>query len=204
MLRYAFVGGKRRWSDSPKNMSIALEYAQRVVKGRLPEFEDKFHRANAGVATGYGSARYAIDILKQRWAGLVKPRKDGKINEEEIIIVGAPGEAREYVNTFMPGQRWAEFEKSALESGHLSTLLSYTKEIVKGRMPELEQAILSGAKNVDADPRGYGTDPDLALEYAQKRHEGPLAGVRAATHPAHKVREGELLVAIHPRGRVPF
>jgi hypothetical protein len=152
-------------SYNSRNMKLALEYAQRMVKGRWVELEAKFHRAKPSEASGYGSAEYAINVLKQRWTTVgVKPRKDGKVNEEEIIIIGNPDEAQRYAATFMPGQRWQEFEQSALAANHLSAMTDYAMNVVKGRMPELEQAILNGKVN----PSLRYIDTDLALNYAQK------------------------------------
>lgn len=156
MLKNAFL--KTRGSY---NMKLAIEYAQRVVKGRWPELEAKFHRAKPSAASGYGSAEYAINVLKQRWAGLVQPRKDGKINEEEIIILGAPEEAQEYAETLMPGQRWPEFERTALAANYLSALTDYAMTVVKGRVPDVEEAILNG--NIDPTQ-----EKNLALDYAEK------------------------------------
>lgn len=167
LLKGALLG-TGRFGDVPYNMALAMEYAMRVIKARWPELEAKFHRANPGLAAGWGSAKYAIDILKRRWAGLAKPRRDGKINEEEIIIIGSPAMAREYAEQFMSGQRWAEFEQTAMAAGHLGALIDYTAQIIKGRNPELEQAILAGRKDKSYDDADYGSPRSLALAYAEK------------------------------------
>jgi GNAT superfamily N-acetyltransferase len=149
------------------NMKLVLEYAQRVVKARWPELEAKFHRAKPGEPSGYGSAEYAISILKQRWtAAGVKPRRDGKINEEEIIIIGAPDEATRYAATFMAGQRWPEYERTSLEVGHYAAMIDYAATVLKARMPELEEAILSGA--TESGQGRWDTPPDLPLAYSEK------------------------------------
>lgn len=160
-----------------ENMQTALDYAIRAKKERWPEFEDKIAKAKPGAASGYGAAEYAIRVLKKPWSDPslnIKRKKNGRINAEECMIVGNPGEARKYAEAFFQGRRWEAFEKSALEANNLAALINYAADTLHGRMPELEEKILSGQKDAQ-ESKGrsrYRHYTDLALDYAKKVIKG--------------------------------
>jgi GNAT superfamily N-acetyltransferase/RNA:NAD 2'-phosphotransferase (TPT1/KptA family) len=161
-----------------ENMRTALDYAIRAYKTRWPEFEQKIQKAKPGTASGLGAAEYAIRVLKQPWSALpdIKRKKNGKINAEECMIIGNPDEARRYAATFpkLQNNRWNEFEESALKANNLVALIDYAATTLKTRMPELEEKILSGAKDTQ-EHKGrshYRTFTDLPLTYALKVIKG--------------------------------
>lgn len=159
-----------------EKMRTALDYAIRARKTRWPEFEDKIHKAKPGAAAGYGSAEYAIRVLKQPWSALpgIKRKKNGRLNEEEVMIAGAPGEARKYAEAFFQGNRWPEFENAALEAGNLAALINYAADTLHARMPELEEKILSGQRDAQEQKgrRRWRSFTDLPLAYAEKVIKG--------------------------------
>jgi predicted GNAT family acetyltransferase len=190
IIDYAVKFLKGRWTEAEplflskmfllqnnmQAMQRALEYATRVVKGRWPEFETAIQKAKPGLASGYGAAEYAIHAVKQPWHQLsgIKKKKNGRINAEECMIKGNPGEARKYAEAFFQGKRWEEFEKSGLEADNLAALINYAADTLHARMPELEEKILSGTKDAQESKgrKRYRKYTDLPLEYAKKVIKG--------------------------------
>ena len=141
-------------------MSTALDYAQRVIKGRWPQLEKKFHTAAPTSTNGYGSAQYAILILKQAWRNVpdIKPREDGRFNEE-VIIMSSPKDANEYYKTFMPAELWTEFENE----GYASAAGLYDKDFDEKH----DCYIIRQWRDAAACVRSIGVeDADEALDYA--------------------------------------
>lgn len=163
-------------TDNMANMQSALEYATRVVKGRWPEFETQIQKAKPGLASGYGAAEYAIHATKMPWHQMsgIKKKKNGRINAEECMIKGNPGEARKYAEAFFQGKRWEEFETSALEANNLLALINYAKDTLHARMPGLEEKILEGNKDAQEDKgrKRHRRYTDLAFRYAQEVIKG--------------------------------
>ena len=162
--------------NNMQNMQMALEYAARVVKARWPEFEVQIQKAKPGLAAGYGAAEYAINVLKQPWHQLsgIKKKKNGRINAEECMIKGNPGEARKYAEAFFQGKRWEEFETSALEADNLNALINYAEGTLHARMPALEEKILSGTHDAQESKgrKRYRKFTNLPLEYSKKVIKG--------------------------------
>jgi hypothetical protein len=165
-----------------ENMVLAVDYAIRGRRVRWPEFEEKLQKAKPSQAAGYGAAEYAIRVLRKPWTDPslgIKKKKNGKTNQEELMIVGNPGEARKYAEAFFQGQRWTAFEESAMKAQHYKALINYAGDTLKRRWPELEAEILEGKKD-SADQKGgrrrrwHGENEgsDLALAYAKKVVKG--------------------------------
>lgn len=191
MIDYAVKFLKGRWQeaeplflskmfllqDNMAAMQSALEYATRVVRGRWPEFEAQIQKAKPGMASGYGAAEYAINAVKQPWhklEGIKRKRTTKRINAEECMIKGNPGEARKYAEAFYQGQRWEEFEVAALEANNLNALINYADGTLHARMPALEEKILSGTKDAQEEKgrRRHRSHTNLPLEYAKKVVKG--------------------------------
>jgi HPt (histidine-containing phosphotransfer) domain-containing protein len=191
MTDYAVKFLKGRWPEAEpmflskmfllqnnmQNMQSALEYARRVVKGRWPEFEKEIQKAKPGLASGYGAAEYAINVLKEPWhqlPGIKRKKTTGRINAEDCMIKGNPGEARKYAEAFYQGKRWEDFETAALEADNLNALINYAEGTLHARMPALEEKILSGTKDAQESKgrRRYRKYTDLPLEYAKKVVKG--------------------------------
>jgi hypothetical protein len=100
-------------------MSQAVDYALRVIKGRWPEFEAKLHKAQPNFETAFGSAKYAVEVLKRAWRDTpgIEPMPDGTFHEEALIASDAKNE-HFYAKTFFPSEMWEQFmERIAPESG---------------------------------------------------------------------------------------
>jgi hypothetical protein len=160
-----------------EQMRMALDYAARGRRTRWPEFEAKLLKAKPGLASGYGCAEYAIRVLKQPWSAIpgLKRKKNGRLNPEECMIVGNPGEARRYSEAFFQGKTWDDFQRSALEANNLVALINYAADTLHTRMPELEEKILSGQKDAQESKgrqRSWTHHTDLPLTYAMKVIKG--------------------------------
>ena len=159
-----------------ENMRTALDYAVRAVRGRWPEFEAKILKAKPGMASGYGAAEYAINVMKQPWSAIpgLKRKKNGRLNPEECMIAGNPGEARRYAEKFMQGKTWDDFQRSALEANNLAALTNYAADTLHARIPELEEKILSGQRDAQESKgrRRRQHHTDLALDYSVKVIKG--------------------------------
>jgi hypothetical protein len=160
-----------------ENMRTALDYAARAYRQRWPEFEAKLLKAKPGIASGYGCAEYAIRVLKQPWSAIpgLKRKKNGRLNPEECMIVGNPGEARRYSEAFFQGKSWDDFQRSALEANNLVALINYAADTLHTRLPELEEKILSGQKDTQESKgrqRSWTHHTDMPLEYSMKVIKG--------------------------------
>src|SRR5271154_4062999 len=162
-------------TNNMENMRTCLDYAFRAYRQRWPEFEDKIAKAKPGAASGYGAAQYAIRVLKKPWSAFpdIKRKKNGKINAEECMIVGNPGEARVYAEAFNSGKSWDAFEESALAANNLAALINYA-EGQNRRMPELEEKILSGERDAQESKgrQRHRQHTDLPLDYSLKVIKG--------------------------------
>jgi hypothetical protein len=159
-----------------EQMRMALDYAARGRRSRWPEFEAKLLKEKPGLASGYGAAEYAIRVLKQPWSAIpgLKRKKNGRLNPEECMIVGNPGEARRYSEAFFQGKSWDDFQRSALEANNLAALINYAADTLHARMPELEEKILSGQKDAQESKgrQRYRHYTDLPLDYSIKVIKG--------------------------------
>src|SRR5271166_6308237 len=95
LMQRAFGAKGESWSKKASMMRL-LDYAVRVVKGRWPELEAKFHQAAPTTTNGWGSAQYAMHVLKQAWRDVPGLEQlNGKIWEEELIKA-SPRDLNEY------------------------------------------------------------------------------------------------------------
>ena len=120
-----------------ENMVLAVDYAIRGRRVRWPEFEQALQKAKPSQAGGYGAAEYAIRVLRKPWTDPelgIKKKKNGKTNQEELMIVGNPGEARKYAEAFFQGNRWEAFEQSAMKAQHYKALINYAGDTLKRRV----------------------------------------------------------------------
>lgn len=106
---------------SGSSSGVALEYAQRVIRGRWPEGESLILR------DPHYAVRYASEILHGRWP------------EAEPVIIKDPSAASYYAMEVL-NARWPEAEAAILNSAGAGG--GYVKRFLKGRNAVVEAAIL--------------------------------------------------------------
>lgn len=155
---------KHAMKDMTTNtVAAAINYAAQIIKGRWDVLESEFHLAPANKATGYGAAKYAIDILKQRWADVpgIEPVA-GVIHEEELIKAN-PRWYADYSKTFMPAALWDEFRDKLLERSNLYS---------RGYEPEKDIWVVRQWSDVEDMVRSIGDDNAYeAMEFALEEAE---------------------------------
>ena len=127
----------------------------------MAEFEAALHLAAPTSGAGWGSAHYAIEVLKQAWRNVpgIEPKKDGTFFEEALIAAD-PRSEREYAKTFFPGEMWEKFKAGFADDAGLDPSLF---------RPDQDLWIVREWSNLESCIRNIGTGAadevmDMALQ----------------------------------------
>lgn len=172
----SFLGGNR-WPDGEKailhgafrnkvtgnkGQAAAVDYAEKITKGRWGAFEESMHVAEANSVNAVGAAQYAIKILKQRWFDvpgvMPNPFGDYQTAHEEDIIRANPRQLNEYSKLFMPKELWDRFEEVLLDATGLDS---------SGYNQEKDLWVVNEWRNLRECIRRIGDNgADEAMDYA--------------------------------------